>query len=250
MIINCPSCDTSYQIDPAVLGARGRKVRCTNCGVRWFVAPPAAPAASPDGAPSAAASPAGSAAATRRDADPPTSSQPPDEAADGEDAGPFAGPAPGSLAPAPEPRSTGALGWLSVTVALVLLTAAVVGRDQIVSAVPGTLPLYQRLGLPVTVASNLVLREVRASRIEEDGTPVLQVVGEIVNVGDAARDLPPLRVSLLDAERREIEFVIADPPVATLPAGGLTRFEARLLDPPAEAQDFKVTLDTTAPDGR
>ena len=44
MLIVCPSCATSYKIDPASVGANGRTVRCTRCQTAWFApAPPPAP---------------------------------------------------------------------------------------------------------------------------------------------------------------------------------------------------------------
>jgi predicted Zn finger-like uncharacterized protein len=36
MLIVCPSCATSYMIDPATLGPAGRTVRCARCKVSWF----------------------------------------------------------------------------------------------------------------------------------------------------------------------------------------------------------------------
>jgi len=44
MLIVCPSCATSYMIDPSALAPAGRTVRCARCKVTWFAAgPPAAP---------------------------------------------------------------------------------------------------------------------------------------------------------------------------------------------------------------
>ena len=42
MLIVCPSCATSYVIDPASLGAAGRTVRCTRCKTSWFAGGPEA----------------------------------------------------------------------------------------------------------------------------------------------------------------------------------------------------------------
>jgi predicted Zn finger-like uncharacterized protein len=42
MLIVCPSCATSYMIDPASLGAAGRTVRCTRCKTSWFAGGPEA----------------------------------------------------------------------------------------------------------------------------------------------------------------------------------------------------------------
>jgi predicted Zn finger-like uncharacterized protein len=52
MLIVCPSCQTSYEVSAASLGAEGRSVRCVRCKEVWFATPaqeesgqPAAPAA-------------------------------------------------------------------------------------------------------------------------------------------------------------------------------------------------------------
>jgi predicted Zn finger-like uncharacterized protein len=39
MLIVCPSCATSYMIDPASVGAAGRTVRCARCKGTWFAGP-------------------------------------------------------------------------------------------------------------------------------------------------------------------------------------------------------------------
>lgn len=36
MLIACPNCATSYDIEPASLGAAGRTVRCARCKTTWF----------------------------------------------------------------------------------------------------------------------------------------------------------------------------------------------------------------------
>jgi predicted Zn finger-like uncharacterized protein len=42
MLIACPNCATSYQVDTSTLGAAGRSVRCVRCRNIWFVHDPAA----------------------------------------------------------------------------------------------------------------------------------------------------------------------------------------------------------------
>ncbi|MGE5270102.1 MAG: zinc-ribbon domain-containing protein, partial [Thiohalocapsa sp.] len=39
MLIVCPSCATSYQIDAGSVGATGRMVRCARCRATWFAGP-------------------------------------------------------------------------------------------------------------------------------------------------------------------------------------------------------------------
>src|SRR3569833_3769816 len=40
MLIVCPSCATSYQIDAVSGGAQGRMVRCARCRATWFASAP------------------------------------------------------------------------------------------------------------------------------------------------------------------------------------------------------------------
>src|SRR3989304_4383103 len=40
MLIVCPSCATSYMIDPASVGPGGRTVRCARCRTTWFAGGP------------------------------------------------------------------------------------------------------------------------------------------------------------------------------------------------------------------
>jgi predicted Zn finger-like uncharacterized protein len=40
MLIICPSCTTSYLIDPASVGSAGRTVRCARCKTTWFAGGP------------------------------------------------------------------------------------------------------------------------------------------------------------------------------------------------------------------
>lgn len=40
MLIVCPNCATSYQIDPASVGPAGRTVRCARCKTTWFAGGP------------------------------------------------------------------------------------------------------------------------------------------------------------------------------------------------------------------
>jgi predicted Zn finger-like uncharacterized protein len=63
MQIHCPTCATSYMVEPASLGAAGRTVRCSRCGTTWFAAAPAAAVAPPAAVAETIAEPAGTRAA-------------------------------------------------------------------------------------------------------------------------------------------------------------------------------------------
>jgi len=71
MLIVCPSCATSYDVEPASLGANGRQVRCVRCRTVWRAEPDratklvAAAAALGSGAPALPDAPAIAAVATQ-----------------------------------------------------------------------------------------------------------------------------------------------------------------------------------------
>ena len=49
MLIDCPNCATSYQVEASSIGAHGRSVRCLRCRNVWFAEPQ--PEAATPGAP-------------------------------------------------------------------------------------------------------------------------------------------------------------------------------------------------------
>ena len=97
------------------------------------------------------------------------------------------------------------------------------------------LSLYLPLGIE--------FRDLGSERRMAEGQPVLVVTGEITNITGQRRDVPPIRVALLDADRRELDHGSFDPPEPALGPGGVARFEVKLDGPPPEASDFSVSFD-------
>jgi predicted Zn finger-like uncharacterized protein len=209
MIITCPNCQTRYQIAPESLGESGRTVRCSGCGQRWFAAPPAEAASAP---PLPPASPALSHVATP------------------------------SPAAGRKQRRGSLLGWLLLTLLVLLAAALLAGRNEIVAQFPQVLPLYQRLGIPVRLPLGVEFRDLGSEQRIADGRRQLVVSGGIVNVSGQARDLPPIRVGLLDKERREIDSARFDPPQPTLEPGAMARFTVTVQEPPEAAESFTVSF--------
>ncbi|GBD42808.1 hypothetical protein HRbin40_00264 [bacterium HR40] len=218
MILTCPSCGTRFRVDAAALLPAGKLVRCSQCGHRWFAEPPRESG--------------GSVAPVAAEAEP---WEPPSE--------PIPEPPAQTSGAVARAASSGAmLGWLVLLLVLLVLAGFVVGRNEIVTAFPQTAPLYGYLGLPVTVPIGLEFRALTSRRANESGSEVLVVEGEIHNVADSERLLPPVRVSLVDANGRELDFGLFDAPQRSLPPGGMTRFKAELFDPPSNAASFVVTF--------
>lgn len=249
MILTCPSCATSFAVAPGSLGAQGRMVRCSKCGQRWHAAPLAEPPAANATAPAAAAREAPPAPPPSPGIGP---AEPPAPAAAhaGKAKAPEPEPPPPLHAPPPVPATTRARGiglaaWPLLALVVLALAAAILGRDQIVAMAPGLIPYYRMAGLPLTIESGLEISDLASTRTVEDGKAVLVVSGEIHNVSGSDRQLPPVRVALLDADRNEIDSGLFDVQRRVLPPGGMTRFEARLVEPPPNAKSFRVTLRDT-----
>jgi predicted Zn finger-like uncharacterized protein len=212
MILTCPQCSTRYHVDAQSIGAPGRTVRCANCGNRWLAKPP-------------------SDAPRVIELDPPS---PPANAR--------LWPVAGSEG---EPRrgSASLIGWLIGVLALLVVASAVIGRNEIVAGFPASAPIYQTLGLPITLQLGLQFEGVVSRRLVEGGVAVLVVEGAIVNVTEQDRPVPPIRVTLLDGGGRRLQQELFQAEDTRLDGGGRTTFSGRLVNPAEQARNFSVTFD-------
>ena len=207
MILTCPRCSTRYHVDPAALGAAGRAVRCAACGQRWSVTPPSdTPQTVEFGAPS-----------------PLAASQ--------------------AETPASPRGSTSLIGWLIVALVILLAASAVIGRNEIVAGFPASAPLYQKLGLPITVDLGLAFEDIKSTRLEEGGISVLVVEGAVVNVTGSDRPVPPIRITLLDKGGRELQEELFRAKEQTLEPGAKTSFSGRVVVPADQARNFSITFE-------
>lgn len=212
MILTCPQCSTRYHVDAAALGAAARTVRCANCGQRWSVKPPAdTPQIVEFGPPTPATAP---------------------------HMRPVA--APGR---APNGASASLIGWLAAVLVALLMASAVIGRNEIVAGFPASAPIYQNLGLPVTVELGLQFEDITSTRLEEGGIAVLVVEGAIVNLTRHERSVPPVRVTLLDSGGRQVQEELFRAKEQNLEPGAKTSFSGRVVSPADSARNFSVTFE-------
>ena len=225
MIISCPSCNTRFQVDAAVLR---RLVRCANCGHTWRHVRDAAPLlrAEPERLPRLRAEPEAPAAAPAPDLPP--------LAAEAREATP----------PLAEPRRSHAGAIAAVVIILLLiagavLAAALVERQAIVARYPSASPLFAALGLPVErPAAVLKIDKIKPMRTAEG----LIIEGEVSNAGKAAHELPRLRVALQDAADKEVQFKIIPPPKIRLEPGEIAHFKTPFEHPADAAKNVVVTF--------
>ena len=211
MILTCPACDTRYHVDPASLSPEGRNVRCAHCGHRWLARPP-------DDAPQAF------------ELITPTTATTPRSRVLTRNKVPHRGP-------------VNLVGWLLAVLVILVLASAVIGRNEIVAVLPASASIYQKLGLPVTVRLGLEFENVTSRRLAERGISILVVEGEIVNKSQEMREVPGVRITLLDDGGRQLQHQVFEAETPNVAAGASTAFSGRVVNPAEQARNFSVTFD-------
>ena len=214
MIVSCPSCTTRYLIDPTELGGEGRTVRCAKCSHTWREQPPAdmpkrVDILLPDNEPRPI---------------------------------PF-----GSNLPALVARRKRAnrLGWLAVVATIIIIVvAAILARGPIVDVWPPAEKLYSAVGLGADEVdtSGLEFQNVVREQMIEGGVPVLVIRGEIYNSTDRNRDLPAIRIGLMDDANAELHHWTFAAAESELDAESWTKFETRLASPPEGAVSLRISF--------
>lgn len=247
MIITCPNCETQFNVDAAAFIPDGRTVRCAKCSHKWTQRPPEE-AAEPAAAPPAAA--------------------PPDDADDDDDEAHEAA-APPPPAPAddddfdtdedisdiverpvvPEAaRRRGRAAAIGGWAALVLVVVAVLGgaffaRVQIVELWPPSGKLYAQIGFPVASPyDGLEIGQPALKQTRDGESTVLEVSGEIANNSAEVREVPRLRVALLNVRGDEITNWSFTATATALAPGDATAFTTSYRDPPDNARGVEVTF--------
>lgn len=241
MILVCPNCAARYEVDGTQFPAEGRKVRCKKCGHVWHQAAEAGQAEieetifnpPPESEPVPVAEPE-----TEAEAPQPSWRAPAveDDAAEDD----FHLDAPES----PAKRGMGAvlvmLGWAAlVVVILVIGWSAANYRSQIVGIWPQSASLFSRLGMAVNMRG-LDFADVRHTNQTEDGQPVLVITGKVVNVTGEKLDVPPLRVTLSDANKHAIYDWSFAPSSHALAPGQAVGFRTRLSNPPSATRHVEL----------
>lgn len=136
-----------------------------------------------------------------------------------------------------------AAGAVAVTL-LVSVGLLAASRGLVMAAFPGSAGFYSAVGLAPSdsFAEGLEIRGVSSTRSWADGEQILTVAGDLANVAKQPRNLPMVRVVLVDGSDAEIQEVVVLPPGENLPVGESVRFEARISNPADTAERIKVSL--------
>ncbi len=246
MIINCSSCDTSYEVETSYFEPDGRKVKCSSCATVWF-----------------------------QEYIRPEDVQEPDEVEDFEEnqvtgthevtSEPQDGLGePGAddasddikseaqrLVAAAHQKKAGRqrhnkqlisamVGWGALAATIILVAGlSVTYRQNIVKILPSSAKLFAQLGLPVNIRGMSFVNVVY-KRDFENGLPVLAIKGEVVNLTDRQLVLPRVRFGLLDQTDKELYYWTVRVDKKPLDPKARVKFATRLASPPAGAKGLIV----------
>lgn len=89
---------------------------------------------------------------------------------------------------------------------------------------------------------NLELRQVQASKADDQGAPILTVQGLIVNVSKVVQPVPRLVATVKDLQGKELDSWSFAAEVTHLPPGGSTGFRSETVYPTATTQSTNVSV--------
>ena len=152
--------------------------------------------------------------------------------------------APGSTAlPVPLDRPPAWAGWAAAGLFVIAALAGLaLARNAIVDSWPGTVSIYDAVGLPIQAphAQGLRIVDVESERVQEGDRTILLVRGLVENTTDKGRRLPPLRAVLADETGTELHEWPVAALLRVLDGGQLTAFESWLENPPEGAAKLSV----------
>lgn len=270
VIITCPNCGTRYQVPYGTLGAAGRDVQCAQCGKSWRAKAdpppePPAPAVSPDdedaldvhfeavaaaAAPAAARAPDPLSAEHQRTLDeiraaiapkPKPAPAPIDPASLNKSQHAFRKRQQGLARrlPIARMRRTARLAAFVALLSILLLGYAL--RTDLVTWFPQLAGLYAAIGMPVNVVG-LEFEDAKTLTLLRDGKTVMQISARIRSVAPRTVPLPPVLVSLLNAQGAPVYQWAVTPPAPSMDPGDVVPFATEMSAPPEAAVTVRLSF--------
>lgn len=149
---------------------------------------------------------------------------------------------------APEKKKSRSLAWLGWLL-LIALVGAVIGggykaRRELVAIYPPMAVLYEKLGMPVEPAEwlGLELHNLKSATVLDAGVTKIEVAGEVVNVSNSTRAIPPIRVAMRGTDGRELAAYTLTLEDEKVGGEGKVTFTVRLPAPKDEVADLEVAF--------
>jgi hypothetical protein len=130
--------------------------------------------------------------------------------------------------------------WGALASAMTVPTImAMVFPEAVVSAAPATISAYKALGQEINIYG-IDLRRIEMQHMMVDGTRVLAIKGEIVNISGGDRKIPSLRFGLSSETNAEVYKWTLDSGARPLKPGEITNFVTRVASPPEAAKTLQI----------
>jgi len=130
--------------------------------------------------------------------------------------------------------------WTVLILVLLGFNVALVGaRNEVVRYGPQTAPLFAAVGLPVNLR-HLTFEDVKITKEESDGVPVLTVEGIVASQSNKPVEVPRIRFAVRNATSQEIYAWTTRPSRSILEPGEKFPFRGRLASPPTDASEVMV----------
>ncbi len=227
MIVSCPSCATKYDL-PSGSGSDATVMRCGSCGHGWIEAHATEVS---DLVPVRAEN-------SRRDGMDEAEARVLAEARKIARAAQFAG---HRARTDRDRRAVQLRGWAGLAAGVCLVLGAVVLMpERIVQAAPAAAKLYSLAGKTVNVYG-LNIASIQQQYMIVDGQPVLALRGNIANITEADRRVPPLRFVLRNAQGKQLHaWTLNSVGKGPIGAGVVSSFVTRLAAPPAGVESVEI----------
>jgi hypothetical protein len=131
-------------------------------------------------------------------------------------------------------------GWaaLALSILVPVLTAAALPQ-QVAEAFPPASRIYALAGLDINVRG-LEFRNVGQKHMLADGTRVLAIQGEIVNVGSREQSIPTLKFILRDGAHQPVYDWTLNSSTRPIKPGETSTFVTRVASPPEPATEIEI----------
>ena len=131
-------------------------------------------------------------------------------------------------------------GWAGfAAAALSPIVLSLLNPETTVRLFPASVQLFDGLGMGVNIYG-LEVRRVEQQHVVVDGTRIISIKGEIVNVSDRDRKVPSLRFTLQNNTQDDVYAWTLDSGIRPLRPGERTTFTTRVASPPPMAENVQI----------
>jgi predicted Zn finger-like uncharacterized protein len=266
MILECPTCQTKFRINPELLGSSGRKVKCKSCSNIWMAVPdgmPDAPAIVPEPVVASDPPPETVGMFSKEQVGQIVGQSVLDDVANETERGPELGDAVPKIeseidlnakkaAPTSsknnEPEivsSTSMIVWLVVaTLCVSIFIGLILARSQVVKIWEPMAKFYETVGLSVPVLGEGLRFENIQQSLESSTNDESQLIisGDIVNISNEQLHVPNIRIKPKDESNIILKEAKVDVNIKDLLPGEMTRFRVVLPSNTPTSKDDRLVF--------